>query len=101
VTSQAICLIASGTFASWRKAKHGRIMTRFRVMAANEHHTASADTAESRRYNRIKRWMGVGDFAIGLGLLIVLLGTGWSATLRDVAYRPHGRTIRSRVSFMF
>ncbi len=46
-----------------------------------------ADTAESRRYNRIKRWMGVGDFALGLGLLIVLLATGWTGTLRDLAYR--------------
>ncbi|MFZ0479503.1 MAG: M48 family metallopeptidase [Terriglobales bacterium] len=56
-------------------------------MAATNTIPLPADTAESRRYNRIKRWMGVGDFAIGLGLLIVLLGTGWSATLRDVAYR--------------
>jgi len=46
-----------------------------------------ADTAESRRYNRIKRWMSVGDFALGLGLLIVLLATGWTGTLRDLAYR--------------
>jgi STE24 endopeptidase len=46
-----------------------------------------ADTAESRRYNRIKRWMGVSDFALGLGLLIVLLATGWTGTLRDLAYR--------------
>jgi STE24 endopeptidase len=46
-----------------------------------------ADTVESRRYNRIKRWMGVGDFALGLGLLIVLLATGWTGTLRDLAYR--------------
>jgi len=46
-----------------------------------------ADSAESRRYNRIKRWMGVGDFALGLSLLIVLLATGWTGTLRDLAYR--------------
>lgn len=46
-----------------------------------------ADSAESRRYNRIKRWMGVGDFALGLGLLIVLLATGWTGTLRDLAIR--------------
>jgi STE24 endopeptidase len=46
-----------------------------------------ADSAESRRYNRIKRWMGVGDFALGLGLLIVLLATGWTGTLRDLALR--------------
>ena len=46
-----------------------------------------ADTAESRRYNRIKRWMGVSDFALGLGLLVVLLTSGWTGTLRDLAYR--------------
>jgi STE24 endopeptidase len=29
----------------------------------------------------------VGDFALGLGLLIVLLATGWTGTLRDLALR--------------
>jgi STE24 endopeptidase len=48
---------------------------------------APADSAESRRYNRIKRWIGIADFALGLGLLIVLLATGWTGTLRDFAYR--------------
>src|ERR1700690_728608 len=47
----------------------------------------SVDSAESRRYNRIKRWLGVADFVIGFGLLIVLLATGWTGTLRDWAYR--------------
>ena len=46
-----------------------------------------ADSAESRRYNRTKRWLGIGDFALRLGLLIVLLLTGWTGTLRDLAYR--------------
>jgi STE24 endopeptidase len=46
-----------------------------------------ADSQESRQYNRTKRWLGVADFAIGFGLLIVLLATGWSGTLRDVAER--------------
>ncbi|MGA3088210.1 MAG: M48 family metallopeptidase [Terriglobales bacterium] len=46
-----------------------------------------ADSAESRRYNRIKRWLGVADFAIGFGLLVVLLASGWSRTLRDLAER--------------
>jgi len=45
------------------------------------------DTPEARRYNRIKRWLGIADFALGLALLIVLLVTGWNGTLRDVAYR--------------
>ncbi|MFY9676522.1 MAG: hypothetical protein WAK13_18830, partial [Terriglobales bacterium] len=47
----------------------------------------SADSAESRHYNRIKRWISFADTAIGFGLLIVLLATGWTGTLRDWAYR--------------
>jgi STE24 endopeptidase len=45
------------------------------------------DSPEARRYNRIKRWLGIADFAVGLSLLIVLLITGWNGTLRDIAYR--------------
>jgi len=45
------------------------------------------DSADSRRYNRIKRWMGMADFALGLALLVVLLVTGWTGALRDFAYR--------------
>jgi len=56
-------------------------------MSASETITLRGDSAESRRYNRIKRWMGISDFAIGIGLLIVLLVTGWTGTLRDLAYR--------------
>ena len=47
----------------------------------------ATDSAESRRYNRIKRWMGVADVVIGFGLLVVILATGWTGTLRDLAYR--------------
>src|SRR5271167_721985 len=46
-----------------------------------------ADSPESHRYNRIKRWLGVADFAMGFGLLVVLLATGWTGTLRDLAER--------------
>src|SRR5271167_1005610 len=46
-----------------------------------------ADSPESRRYNRIKRWLGIADFAIGFALLVVLLATGWTGTLRDLAER--------------
>jgi STE24 endopeptidase len=56
-------------------------------MSASETITSPADSAESRHYNRIKRWMGVSDFVIGIGLLVVLLATGWTGTLRDLAYR--------------
>src|SRR5271170_1211026 len=56
-------------------------------MMAKETNPVLADSPESRRYNRIKRWLGVADFAIGFGLLVVLLATGWSGTLRDLAER--------------
>ena len=46
-----------------------------------------ADSPESSRYNRIKRWLGFADFVVGFGLLVVLLATGWSGTLRDLAER--------------
>jgi STE24 endopeptidase len=45
-----------------------------------------ADTPEARQYNRIRRWLSISDFALGLTLLIVLLVTGWNGTLRDLAY---------------
>ena len=49
--------------------------------------TPPADSPEARRYNRIRRWLGITDFVLGLVLLIVLLATGWTGTLRDFAYR--------------
>jgi STE24 endopeptidase len=44
------------------------------------------DTPEARRYNRIRRRLGIADTVIGLVLLVVLLATGWTALLRDIAY---------------
>jgi STE24 endopeptidase len=44
-----------------------------------------ADSPETRRYNRIRRWLGVADFILGLLLLVLLLATGWNGTLRDFA----------------
>ncbi len=52
-----------------------------------ENPASTTDSAESRRYNRIKRWVGIADFGLGFLLLIVLLATGWTGSLRDVAYR--------------
>jgi STE24 endopeptidase len=43
------------------------------------------DSPEARRYNRIRRWLGVADFVLGLTLLVVLLATGWNGALRDLA----------------
>jgi STE24 endopeptidase len=48
---------------------------------------APPDTPEARKYNRIRRWLGISEFALGLALLLVLLLTGWTGWIRDVAYR--------------
>jgi STE24 endopeptidase len=48
---------------------------------------APADSPEVRRYNRIHRWLGIADFALGFGLLILVLVTGWTGAIRDIAYR--------------
>jgi STE24 endopeptidase len=45
------------------------------------------DSPEAHRYNRIRRWLGIADFIIGFIFLVVLLVTGWSGWLRDLAYR--------------
>ena len=45
-----------------------------------------SDSPEARHYNRIRRWMGVADFLLGLALMVALLATGWSGALRDIAY---------------
>src|SRR5271168_1699195 len=49
--------------------------------------SAADDSFEARRYNRVKRWLGIADFVIGVAFLVVLLFTGWSGWLRDLAYR--------------
>lgn len=49
--------------------------------------SGQADSPEARRYNRIKRWLGITDFVIGFVFLLVLLATRWSDSLRDLAYR--------------
>src|SRR5688500_18566103 len=49
--------------------------------------TMKADTPEARRYNRIRRWLSVADFLLGMAVLVALLASGWTAGLRDLAYR--------------
>jgi STE24 endopeptidase len=45
------------------------------------------DTPEAQRYNRVRRWLGVADFVVGLVFLVALLVTGWTGTIRDLALR--------------
>ncbi len=49
-------------------------------------HPAPTDTPEVRRYNRIRRWLGISDAVIGFAVLVIILVTGWTAELRDWAY---------------
>src|SRR5438270_12451082 len=44
------------------------------------------DSPEARKYNQIRRRVGMSEFLLGLGLLVVLLVTGWTAWLRDLAW---------------
>jgi STE24 endopeptidase len=53
---------------------------------------AQSDSPEVRRYNRIRRWLGIADFAVGFVFLIVLLLTRWSDGMRDLAYRGGGQS---------
>ena len=54
---------------------------------ADDLNPVQSDSPEARRYNRIRRWLGIADFVLGFVFLIVLLLTGWSGWLRDLAYR--------------
>lgn len=54
---------------------------------ADDSNSVPPDSPEARRYNRIRRWIGIADFVVGFLFLIVLLVTGWSNWLRDLAYR--------------
>ena len=46
-----------------------------------------SDSPEARRYNRIRRWLGIADFAVGVVFLVVLLAMGWSGSLKSLASR--------------
>ncbi len=54
---------------------------------ADDLNPVQSDSPEARRYNRIRRWLGIADFVLGFVFLIVLLLTGWSGWLRDLADR--------------
>src|SRR5215469_8448076 len=53
---------------------------------AGETAAVAADTPEACRYNKIRRWLEVGDFGLGLVFLAVILFTGWNGVLRDWSY---------------
>lgn len=55
-------------------------------MAENSTVAAAPDSPEVRRYNSIRRWLGIGEFLLGLALLVVLLLTGWTNSLQNLAY---------------
>ena len=48
--------------------------------------TATHDPGAARRYNRIRRELGIADFLLGVGMFLALLVTGWTGNLRDLAY---------------
>src|SRR6202046_2464434 len=52
-----------------------------------ENATSTSDSPEARRYNRIRRWLGIADFVVGAAFMVVLLVTGWTCWLRDLALR--------------
>lgn len=54
---------------------------------ANDPIAEQVDSPEAHRYNLIRRWLGIADFATGFLFLILLLVTHWSDWLRDLAYR--------------
>jgi len=54
---------------------------------ADESRIVAEDTPEARRYNRVRRWLEIGDIILSLGFLLALLSFGWSAVIRDWAYR--------------
>ncbi len=45
------------------------------------------DSPEARRYTRNHRGLGVADFVVGSAFLVLLMITGWSGWLRDLALR--------------
>ncbi|HET9742744.1 MAG TPA: M48 family metallopeptidase [Terriglobales bacterium] len=48
------------------------------------------DSPEAKQYSRIHRWLSIADTSLGIAFLIVLLATGWTRALRDVAWRASG-----------
>lgn len=49
--------------------------------------SVSADSAETRSYNRLLRRIGVADLALGLAFMCVLLAADWTSDFRNIAVR--------------
>jgi STE24 endopeptidase len=52
---------------------------------ADDPNLVQADSPEAHSYNRIRRWLGIADFAVGFVFLVVLLVTRWSVWLKGLA----------------
>ena len=62
---------------------------------------APPDSPEARKYNRIRRWLGIGEFVLGLALLLVLLLTGLTGRLQNLAYLGGGIQSYSLALFLY
>ncbi len=49
-----------------------------------------SDSAEARQYSRLKRRLSFIDAVLGFAALFILLATGWTYSLRDLALRATG-----------
>ncbi len=49
--------------------------------------SAERKIQEARDYNRVKRWLEIGDLVVSFGFLIALLATGWTNVLSSLATR--------------
>src|SRR5262249_4601762 len=63
------------------------IITRATMRFADDSKTIAGDSPEARRYNRVRRWLEIGDIVLSLGFLLALLLLGWTSVVRDWAYR--------------
>jgi STE24 endopeptidase len=59
------------------------------------------DTPEARQYNRIRRRLELGDMLLGLGMLGVLLATGWSSSLQAISFRVSGHYAVALLFYVF
>jgi STE24 endopeptidase len=50
----------------------------------------SADSPDARRYNRLSRRLSLAESGLGLLVMALLLATGWTRLLRDLAFRAIG-----------